>query len=202
MTDPAIVPIVEGQSECESVPVLLRRLLNRRAAHHVRIGKPIRVKRLQVVRASQLERAIELARRTRHDCAAMLVLLDADDDDPDQLRVELQDRADKATDVPVAVVLAVREFEAWFLAAKESLRGTRGIVQHAAAPPAPENIRGAKEALSKNMQDRNYLEIDDQPALTSVFDLETASTRCPSFQRLVSELDRLLTRLPGGNQGG
>jgi len=195
MNQPAIVPIVEGQSECESVPILLRRLLARQGAQHVAIARPVRVKRYQVVRPSQLERAIALARRTRANCAAILIVLDADDDDPDRLRCDLEARADRATDLPVSVVLAVREFEAWLLGAKESLQGRRGIAPGATAPANPEAVRGAKEALSRNMRHCRYLEVDDQPALTAQFDVEAAAARCPSFRHLVSDVERLVSRL-------
>jgi hypothetical protein len=60
-------------------------------------------------------------------------------------------RAKKATQIPVSVVLAHREFECRLLGSKESLRGINGIVENATAPPNPENIRGAKEHLTRNM---------------------------------------------------
>src|SRR2546426_7135782 len=46
--------------------------------------------------------------------------------------------------VPCAVVLAHREYEAWFLASLESLRGRRGIRGDAEAHPDPEEPRDRK----------------------------------------------------------
>ena len=43
------------------------------------------------------------------------------------------------------VFLAKKEFEAWFLAAAESLRGQQGLPLDLTSPHYPENIRGAKE---------------------------------------------------------
>jgi len=187
-----IVPIVEGQSEVESVPLLLRRLLAEQLdAPSVEILRPFRVKRTKVVRADELERAVTLATRDRQSAGAVLVILDADDDCPAKLGPDLLSRAKKSTELPVAVILANREFEAWFLGAKESLRGVRGIREDAQVPPKPESIRGAKERLSGNMAGSRYLEVDDQPALVAMMDLGSARQRCPSFDKLVRELSAL-----------
>ena len=94
--------------------------------------------------------------------------------------------------MPVAVVLANKEFEAWFLGAKESLQGLRGIRRDASTPLLPEGIQGAKERLTRNMENRRYLEVDDQPALAESMDLGMVRQRCPSFDKLWRELERLL----------
>ena len=57
----AILPIVEGQSEVESVPILLRRICDQMQAFNIQIARPYRVKRNKVVKAGELERAIEQA---------------------------------------------------------------------------------------------------------------------------------------------
>ncbi|MCK5327544.1 MAG: hypothetical protein KAR36_02990 [Candidatus Latescibacteria bacterium] len=80
----AIVPIVEGYSEVASVPILLRRILEREAAYSVQVAKPFRVKRNRVVKEGELERAIEQVVRSRSGAGGILVLLDADDDCPPQ----------------------------------------------------------------------------------------------------------------------
>jgi hypothetical protein len=107
-----IVPIVEGHSEMESVPVLLRRLLAARSQYECQIAKPIRVGRYKVVRPGELERAVELARRRSEGCNAILLLLDADDNCPKELAPNLLERAKSASaDIHSAVVLAKSEFE-------------------------------------------------------------------------------------------
>jgi hypothetical protein len=112
---PLIVPIVEGQGEVEAVPILLRRVLHSQTAYSVDVRRPIRVKRNQVVKPGELERAIELA-ALQPNCRAILILLDADDDCPAVLGPELLLRAQAARpDVPCSVVLAKSEFEAWFV---------------------------------------------------------------------------------------
>src|SRR6266545_5835080 len=76
-------------------------------------------------------------------------------------------------DLRTAVVIANREKEAWYLAAIESLRGSRGIPEDALTPADPEAIRGAKGWLARAMG-RSYSEVTDQPALSARFDLDLA----------------------------
>jgi hypothetical protein len=188
-----IVPIIEGHAEVESVPVLLRRLLEQLNAAHLNVCRPFRVKRNRIVQEAEIERAVQQAERDREGVTAILIFLDADDDPPEQLAADLLRRARNVTRLPVAVALAVREFEAWFLGAKESLRGVRGIRTDAANPPDPESIRGAKERLSKNMpKSRRYLEVDDQPALAARMDLDMARRNCRSFDKFCRDVQSLV----------
>ena len=191
----AIVPIVEGQAEVESAPILLRRILAEFEAYRLEIAKPFRVKRNRIVRPDELERAIQQSVRSRPNACGIIVLLDADDDCPASLGPELLNRCRSTTQLPATAILANRELECWFLGAKESLRGIRGISSDATTPHDPEGIRGAKERLQQNMQDRRYLEIDDQPALVERMDLKQARTRCPSFDKFFREVESLISQL-------
>ncbi|MFW6162790.1 MAG: DUF4276 family protein [Planctomycetota bacterium] len=191
----SVVSIVEGHSEQQSVPVLLRRLQARLGTYQVRIARPFRVKRNRVVREGELERAVTQALRSRENTGALLLLLDADDDCPVRLGQSLLARCRACTGLPVAVVLANREFEAWFLGAKDSLRGVRAVRPDAQAPTDPETIRGAKERLSANMAGRRYLEVDDQPALATKMDIDLAVRRCRSFAKFVRDTAGLLSHL-------
>ncbi len=190
-----IVPIVEGQSEVEAIPILLRRLLSESGDHSISIARPFRVQRNRVERSGEVERNVIQAVRSRPGAAAVLVVLDSDDDDPAVLGSRLAERCRVTTPLPVGVVIARRELEAWFLGAKESLRGFRNIRDDAAAPPDPESIRGAKERLTRNMVRGSYVEVDDQPAFAARFDLALANSRCPSFAMLIRELGALVTTL-------
>jgi len=194
---PVLVPIVEGYSEVESVPVLLRRLLAEWGRYEVAVAKPVRVSRYKVVRPGELERACELARRRPAGCDAILLVLDADDDCPKELAPGLLERARKANaDIPAAVVLAKSEFEAWFLGSLESLRGVRGLTEAAVSPERPEDIRDAKGHLSRQMTGgRTYVEVDDQPALADCFDLQSACQRCPSFDKFIRDVESLMAAL-------
>lgn len=189
----AILPVVEGQSEVEAVPVLLRRLLARLGQPEIQIARPFRVSRLKMVRPGEIERAVQQGIRSRDGIVGVLVILDSDDDDPESLETSLLHRCRQAIHLPVGVVAARRELEGWFLGSKDSLRGICGIRGNANAPDGPETIRGAKERLTRNMEgNRRYLEVDDQPVMAARMDLERALQRCVSFRRLSEELERIL----------
>ena len=93
---------------------------------------------------------------------------------------------DEAGNLPCVVVLAHHEYEAWFLAAIESLRGTRGVRADASSHEEPERPRGAKEQLEQRLVDgRSYSAAADQTAMTAKFDMARAYRRCRSFRRMV-----------------
>lgn len=186
-----IQPIVEGHGEVEAVGVLLRRLRDLEGAFfQVEILRPIRRSRSEIVEESRLAKLIRTVLLTI-DCNAFLILLDGDDDCPRDLAAQLQARATaEAGGLPCAVVVAQREFEAWFLAALESLQGLRHVRADAAFHPNPESVRGAKERLEAVM-DRRYSETKDQPAFSALFDMAAAYRSCRSFRRLVSAFGQL-----------
>ena len=184
--------IVEGHGDGLSVPIILRRLAEGEGIFDLRVVGPFRIPRYAIVRAGELERAVERAARGLGGEGGILILLDADDDLPCQLGPSLASRAAAARrDVNTCVVIANREKEAWFLAAIESLRGRRGIPDQAAAPIDPEGVRGAKAWLA-GMMGRSYSEVTDQPALSAVFDLDLARQRAASFDKFVRDVRRLL----------
>lgn len=192
----SIVPIVEGKGELESVRVLIYRLLQQQEIFHVKIDKAIKVHRYKVVKEGELERYIKIA-ISRENCQAILVILDAGDDCPWELAPKLLKRAQSAApDIYVGVVLPKPEFEIWFAAGIESLRGMRGIINTATQPsnPVEEAFSDAKGWLSENMQ-RPYKEVDDQPAFADKFDMEHAQKKCRSFQKLCKELNAIIERV-------
>lgn len=121
---------------------------------------------------------------------SILVLLDADDDCPAKLGTDLLAAASALGGPKVAVIAAVREFEAWFLAAAASLVAEGRLAAGATPPLEPEAVPDAKGWLSLAMG-RRYSETLDQPAFAALFDVEAAS-RARSFAKLRRDLDRLL----------
>ena len=195
--NPAIVPIVEGQSEEKSVPVLLRRILHERLhVFDIDIAKAFRVRRDQIVnKDSELGRAITFASAKRENVKAILVLLDADNDCPAAVARKLLERAEKtASNMPIAVVLAKREFESWLLGCKEKFRGFMGIPPDAIAPYGPENVDG-KGKLKKNMQGTKYDSAIDQVRFVERMDFDLSRQRCPSFAKLLRDVERLVTEI-------
>ena len=189
--------IVEGHGEVEAVPILIRRLASQYdPAMSVRIPPPIRIPKSKLVKEGELEKAVELIARKVAPTGAIFLLLDSDEDCPATMGPDLLLRATRArSDLPVTVVLAKHEYEAWFLAATPSLRGQRGLRDDLAAPSEPESIRGAKEWLSVRMTgNHSYVETLDQPAFSKVFDLDQAR-RSDSFDKCWREVGRLIDRL-------
>ncbi len=190
-----IVPIVEGEGEVSAVPILLRRMApvidpNR----PISVAKPIRRPRGSLLKENELERYVELAARTHGGRGAVLVLLDADDDCAATLGPQLVARAKGSRpDSRVGVVLAVKEFECWFLAAAESIAGHRGLPADLRPPADPEAVRDAKGWLKHRRTDGlAYGPTVDQPALTAVFDMDAARSAAPSFDKLWREIEHLL----------
>lgn len=196
---PRLAAIVGGDGEREAVPILVRRIAQTLDPGLIPIIKPVlRVPESRLVKQGELERTVDLAARKIGAHGGILILLDCDDGCPAKEGPALLARASAARpDVPIATVLAKREFEAWFLAAAESLRGNRGLAGDLSAPPDPEAIRGAKEWLAdRRLLEQSYSESTDQPALTALFDL-TAARRADSFDKCYREIVGLLNRLRG-----
>lgn len=196
MTEPfVLVPIVEGDGEVQALPVLLRRLAATIAPDLlIEVRSGMRVNRGNLLKAGELERYIDLATRLHQGHGGVIMLVDADDDCAATLGPELQARAGAARPDSVAsVVLAVREYEAWFLAAAASLAGRRGLPHELAGPTSPEGIRDAKGWIQSRRTDGlAYSPTLDQPALSAVMDLEVARSVAPSFDKLWREVERVL----------
>lgn len=189
-----IATLVGGHAEVEAVPILIRRIAAAiDSALEVRVSRPIRMTKSQLLRAGELERAVNLAASKTQPSGAILLLLDADDDCPAHEALKLIGRMKAARgDRPSAVVLAKAEFEAWFLAGAASLRGRCGLPSNLSPPADPEAVRGAKEWLSQRMPSgRRYSETLDQPALTNSLDLAMAGN-ARSFRKFEKEVRRLV----------
>ncbi|MEO8596408.1 MAG: DUF4276 family protein [Candidatus Solibacter sp.] len=191
MTPVTIACIVEGHGETAALPALLRRM---DAEGGLRVVVAGRVNRTTVVKPGELESQVEAAALSVRPRGAVLILLDSDDDCPKELAPKLLERAMLASiGLPVAVVLAEREFETWFVAAAESLAGHRNLPPALTCPANPERIRDAKGWLSSQMPaNRPYSPPRDQPALAAIFDIPTARERAPSFDKFCREVERLI----------
>lgn len=191
-----LYPIVEGHGEVTAAPVLLRRLLAQAECYGIGVGMPIRRTQSQFRSKETVQAAVRLA-KLQPQCAAIVLLFDGEDDCPKELGETVRAWAKEAAgDTPCDVVIAYREYETWFLAAVESLRGQYGICDNAAAPANPESRRDAKGWLEDFMpRHRAYSETSDQAAMSAVFDMGLAHQRNRSFRKLVKALGDMLIQL-------
>jgi hypothetical protein len=177
--------LVEGKGEETAVPALLRRLRDECGDFSLAFDRPIRRSRSELVQERPLRATVRTALRQERGCDAILILFDSDKDCPKDLAAKVQAWGQaEAGRIPCQVVIAHHEYEAWFLAALESLRGRRGVREDARAHPEPESMRGVKARLSASME-RPYHETLDQAAFTALFDLAAAYRSCRSFRRMV-----------------
>jgi hypothetical protein len=191
-----IRPIVEGQGEVAAVPKLLARLALEAGVYDLRVSERdcIRANLSELSSPDRLARRVELARLSGPD--AILVLFDADERCPVELVTSLQRAAlEAARGTPCQVVIAKSEFESWFLAAMESLRGHCGIAIDAPPVLSPEEPRDAKSRLESAMpRQRAYKPTTDQVILASRFDMGMAYSRSRSFRKLVKAFGELLSQ--------
>lgn len=187
----SLTVLVEGDGDAQAVPGLVLRLLADMGRGDWVVGKTKKVRGL----GSLTKRLDDQAAYLRLEAPdAVLVLLDLDDGCPLEAARALAARwRAHALPFPVAVVLAHREFEAWFLASLPS------IAPHVADLPdalvydkEPEGKRGAKEWLTAQMpKGRTYEETLHQKAYARHLDPDAAQGRSRSFRRLVSALTTL-----------
>ena len=185
-----VVSIVEGDGEVAALPVLLRRINEWKNPDILcNVFRPIRVRRDQFLNREEIfAKQLQIAAALAEDDGWVLILLDADDDCPKELASQVLQRAIKV--IPhrrVSVVLANKEFEAWFIASVESFNGRRGFALGKTVVPDAETIRGGKEWLSKHIPDGKYHEVTDQPAFSALIDLEKVHEKSRSFRKLCKE---------------
>ncbi|NVM79524.1 hypothetical protein FHW83_005365 [Duganella sp. SG902] len=187
-----VIAIVEGDGEVKALPTLLRRFPEWRGCAWADLPQPIRVRRDRFLNNDdEFRKQVTLAGYKCGEAGWILILLDADDDCPVTMADSILRRAQ--TIVPghrISVVIATREYEAWFIAAASSLDGQRGFSLPAHVPDA-ESVRAAKEWISSCMpHGHKYHEVHDQAAFSSQVNLDLAYANSRSFRKLVSEWDK------------
>lgn len=203
----AIIPIVEGDGEERAVPLLLRRLQYECQRWDLQIAPPKNAHgRDNLLRSGGLERFLSYA-WLEPECAAVLVLLDADEDCPKEIAPQLAERARALNPpCPVAIVLAKCEYEAWFLASLETiagqnLKGRAGLPAGVHFEGDVEAIRGVKDWISRKMlPGRIYKETFDQAPMTALMDFSLARARSRSFRRLEHAFQELVEVVDKGEK--
>ena len=192
-----IVPVVEGDGDVAALPGLLGRIL---LEMYNRSGVSVAQGKTMVVNANgrstlenRLEKFIQYA-RYKPNCGAILVLLDTDGDCPVDLAEGLSQRCEQlGLACPVEIVCAHREYESWFLASMDTIKGQRGISDAAALAQEAEDIHNPKQWLTDQMPPgQAYKETTHQAPLTQHIDLGMAHNNSRSFRRLCHALELLL----------
>lgn len=201
-----ILAIVEGHGEERAVPALLRRWFKSRRFHNFETPDlAIRAPGSGALKCAHeaeedlgIESYIEIAAAQRPD--GILVLLDADDEcfvrkaaSRPGLGPELHRRArEVASHIPIEVVVANREYEAWFLAGLTALRQAGKVPVGQGVPRGSvETLRDCKGSL-RGLLGRPYEETTDQPDLTGALPFTPGMCgRSPSYGKLMRALDAL-----------
>ena len=198
-----IVPVVEGDGDAHALPILLSRILSER---YNRPDVVVAQGRTMVVKAngrpkleSRFEDFLQHA-LNKPECDAILVVLDADTDCPVSLAQGLLLRCEQmGLTCSVEIVCARREYESWFLASLETIKGNRGISDAAALTQDAEDIPNPKLWLTNQMPSgQAYKETLHQASLTSLIDLDVAYINSRSFKRLCHALELILDHTSSG----
>ena len=181
-----------------AVPELLRRLMSE-IGTYIAVEPPQLFKRNHISKPGSFEAKVQRAAIDAGSSGAILVLLDSDhltpgEEPPCVLGPKLLARARAArADRPIVVCLAEIEFESWFIACAESLRGVRQLPHDISRPANFEKIGGAKEWLSNQMPNpHRYSPTTDQTALTARMNLDLSRQHSASFRRFCNRFRELL----------
>lgn len=190
---PIVAPIVEGHGEVTAVRQLITRI-GERSGVWVEVAQPFRLDSGKMRKPEELAKAVRFQEvRVKGRSGGVLIVRDGDDDDvrcPVELARLIAPESEVST-VPVEVVIAYHEYEAWFLAAAESLRSHQSVRDDATTPPNPEARRSAKGQLEL-MMNESYKETIHQAKFSSLIDLSEASANSRSFRRMVHAVEKLI----------
>lgn len=190
-----VLPIVEGQGDATAVPALMRRVAAEHGIHNLEILTPHRRGDLPKIR-SRLSDFLEAARLEN---APVFWVLDYDcqgcvDVDADMAQLAAESER-LAPDMQIKYSLIVKEFESLFLVDEPTTRRVfKDIPAEITFPDKPEEVRGAKEWLSKaRPKGQAYKETTHQEKLASQLDLTVLRHRSPSFVRFEAALLELIS---------
>jgi len=195
-----------------ALPILLKRWLLFRSYRNVDVhfDGPVRAAGAGALtvahdRQSELgvEHYVEIALLRHPD--AILVLLDADKSCPKTLGPQLLTRARTRvpSGYPIGVVIAKKEYEAWFLAAFASSRFRKALpnlqftLARRSLPKATkiEEVGDCKKYVANLIGLKKYEATIHQAQLTEILPFTRGMTRrSRSFRKLLKELDSLLVQ--------
>lgn len=182
--------VVEGHGDGQAALNLVVRLWADLALGPFHWAEPLRGKNLHQERG--IEKVCALL-RSKKEVGGLLILRDEDDNCPKEVAPLVASWVrEQSLPFPTAVVLAHREFEAFFLPcisrmAGQKLKDRSGLERDGLRPGTaftgdPEQIRGVKEWLSRHMlPGRSYKPTVDQLPLSRLIDFELLRTCTPDL---------------------
>ena len=192
-----IVPVIEGRGDALALPRLLERILHERLGRYdIRIARGkqnvVNAKDKGQLTAHLGRYLLHAARKPR--CDGILVLVDTDEhccpiNLANHLRAQI---ATSGTGKPVEIVCACQEYEAWFLASIDTIKGNLYISNSSTLVVPAEGQRSPKGWLSAQMpRGRSYKPTSHQLPLTELVDLDLAHQNSRSFRRLCHAVEQL-----------
>ena len=195
-----IAPIVEGHGEVAALPILLRRIGQEYCPDtFVEVLQPIRQPASSLVKTTNpsLHKAVSLAtgKLAAHsnsvDRKLILIVIDAEGRCAANLGPELKMRAEAIVGhMNISSVIAVDEYETWFVAAAESLSKYINASPDE-IPLNPETTGTKKKWIDDRYRGVKYSETVDQPKFSSAMDLRLCRSRSPSFDKLCRDIERM-----------
>ena len=194
-----VAPIVEGDGEVPAVPILLRRIATELISDaFIHVLRPIRQPRDRLLanKDNCLRNSVGLAVHKLQQFQIpdarelVLLLVDADKDCAAKCGPQTQELLFAIReDLDSTCVLAVVEYETWFVAAAESLQKYLDVADTQQVPEDPERMRCRKKWVEDRFRGTKYVEPVDQPKLTAAMDLRICRRRSPSFDKLCREIE-------------
>lgn len=189
---PNLITLVEGPGDSAAVPLLLRKLLHGRQVYDWQVPRPMEVGSIGRLRRDVTQLVTYAADKPA--CGGVLILLDMDDGCPvDEARALAASVRAVQAPVPVAIVFAHREYEAWFLASLATLAGTNELPAGLSYSGKTESLRDVKDWFTQQLPPgRIYKPATHQARYTDRLDPALAATNSRSFRRLERAVDQLL----------
>ncbi len=194
-----ILLVVEGDGDVKAVPTLVRRILHGHGLYDVELLPAQKRGDLSKVKG----RFDDYFNAALKWSAPILWVMDFDCDDCECVAEASSKLYQKALQLrpewPFKVVFIPKEFETLFLVEQIAARDVLGITTDFQFPDNPEQIRGAKEVLSKALPSgRSYKETVHQEKIAAQVDIDVLRDASSCFRHLEdSVLFLRRTRLPG-----
>lgn len=200
MTRIVVASIVEGDGEVPALPILIRRIGQTYCPDtFIDVLKPIRMPASSLIKKDDpcLSRAVGIAAKKLAEVGDgsarkfILILIDAEGACAAIEGPIMKQRATEiASHLDITCVIAVDEYETWFVAAAGSLSKYLDVEPNN-IPSEPEKSRTKKKWISERIRAGTYKETVDQPKFSAEMDLALCHARSPSFRKLCREIERM-----------